>query len=51
MQQILIIGAGKSTAVLIRYLSEKSSEENFTICVADKELSLAKKAIKNILSK
>ncbi|MAG88341.1 MAG: saccharopine dehydrogenase [Flavobacteriaceae bacterium] len=47
MQQILIIGAGKSTAVLIRYLSEKSSEENFTICVADKELSLAKKAIKN----
>ncbi|MFC6860009.1 saccharopine dehydrogenase family protein [Zunongwangia atlantica] len=47
MQQILLIGAGKSTAVLIKYLSEKSSEENFTIIVADKDLEVAKKAIKN----
>ncbi|UAB84891.1 saccharopine dehydrogenase NADP-binding domain-containing protein [Zunongwangia sp. SCSIO 43204] len=47
MQQILLIGAGKSTAVLIKYLSEKSSEENFQIIVADKDLSLAKKVVKN----
>lgn len=47
MQQILLIGAGKSTAVLIKYLSEKSSEENFQIIVANKDLSLAKKAVKN----
>ncbi|WBL22105.1 saccharopine dehydrogenase family protein [Zunongwangia sp. HRR-M8] len=47
MQQILLIGAGKSTAVLIKYLSEKSSEENFTLLVADKDLSLAKKAVQN----
>ena len=47
MQQILLIGAGKSTAVLIKYLSEKSSEENIQLLVADKDLSLAKKAVKN----
>ena len=47
MQQILLIGSGKSTAVLIRYLSEKSSEENYSLIVADKDLSLAKKAVEN----
>ena len=47
MQQILLIGAGKSTAVLIKYLSEKSSEENIQLLVADKDLSLAKKAVEN----
>ncbi|MDN3596187.1 saccharopine dehydrogenase family protein [Zunongwangia endophytica] len=47
MKQILLIGAGKSTAVLIRYLSEKSLEENFKIIVADKELAAAEKAIQN----
>lgn len=38
MRQILIIGAGKSTRVLIDYLLGKAKEENLYITIADKIL-------------
>lgn len=41
MHSILVIGAGKSTSALIKYLSEKSFQENFTITVADKSIEVA----------
>lgn len=41
MHTILIIGAGKSTSALIKYLSEKSIQENFIITVADKSIEVA----------
>lgn len=44
MTNILIIGAGKSTSALVRYLHEKSAELNFEITIADKDLNVAKKA-------
>ncbi len=44
MTNILIIGAGKSTSALVRYLHEKSTELNFEITIADKDLKVAKKA-------
>ncbi len=43
MRQILVIGAGKSTSVLIRYLINKSEEENLFITIGDIDLQLAKK--------
>lgn len=39
MRQILIIGAGKSTGVLINYLLEKSRKEQLFITIADKDLN------------
>ena len=44
MRKILIIGAGKSSSSLIRYLLEKSDEENLQIIVGDvsKEIALSK---------
>ncbi|HKK12198.1 MAG TPA: saccharopine dehydrogenase C-terminal domain-containing protein [Flavobacteriaceae bacterium] len=47
MRNILIIGAGKSTAYLIKYLLDKSKEEELHIIVADKNITLAKKLIGN----
>ena len=38
MRHILIIGAGKSTGVLIDYLLEKSETEQFKITIADMSL-------------
>jgi len=35
MKNILIIGAGKSSSSLIKYLLEKSDEENLKIIIAD----------------
>ncbi len=43
MRNILIIGAGKSTSSLVRYLSEQSVTENLEISIADKDLKQAKK--------
>src|SRR5690606_29737802 len=43
MRQILVIGAGKSTSVLIRYLLDKSEEENLFITIGDIDLQLANK--------
>jgi len=45
MRKILIIGAGKSTSHLIKYLLDKSYEEELHIIVADKNISHARKII------
>ena len=47
MRNILIIGAGRSTTSLIRYLIEKSSSENLHITIGDISLESAKKLTKN----
>ena len=47
MRNILIVGAGKSTAVLIEYLMEKASSENLFLTVADLQLENAKRIIGN----
>ncbi len=44
MRKILIIGAGKSTAQLIKYLSDKSIEEELELILADRDLAQALKA-------
>lgn len=47
MRQILVIGAGKSTSVLIDYLLEKSNVENLFLTIADKDPEQAKKLAGN----
>jgi len=47
MHTILIIGAGKSTSSLIRYLSEKSTSQNLHLIVADKSKAIAQKMLEN----
>ncbi|PHR71570.1 MAG: saccharopine dehydrogenase [Lutibacter sp.] len=47
MRNILIIGAGRSASSLIRYLLDKSSEENLHIIVADMNKSAAEEKINN----
>ena len=47
MRTILVIGAGRSSASLINYLLQKSTEQNFKIKVADVSLELAKNIINN----
>ncbi len=43
MRQILIIGAGKSTSVLISYLLKKSESENLFLTIGDLDIEQAKK--------
>ena len=45
MRTILIIGAGKSTASLVKYLLDKSNTEKLQIRLADKNKSAALKLI------
>ncbi len=47
MSEILILGAGKSTPVLIQYLAEKAQSEGWGLTVADLELKSAEKRCKN----
>jgi saccharopine dehydrogenase (NAD+, L-glutamate forming) len=47
MRHILIIGAGKSTGVLVDYLLNKSEEQNLQLTIADKDLSQAIKLCDN----
>lgn len=47
MRKILIIGAGKSTSYLIKYLLDKSYEEELHIIIADKNISHARKLVGN----
>jgi saccharopine dehydrogenase (NAD+, L-glutamate forming) len=47
MRNILIIGAGRSASCLIRYLLEKSQEENFFITIGDLSLESAQKFTKD----
>jgi saccharopine dehydrogenase-like NADP-dependent oxidoreductase len=45
MQQIFIIGAGRSASSLIQYLSEKTKKEQFNLLVGDMDVALAKQKI------
>ena len=45
MRTILIIGAGKSTAYLIKYFLDKSQAENLKVVLADQNIKLAQKRI------
>lgn len=47
MRNILIIGAGRSASSLIKYLLDKSSEENLHIIVADMNKAAAEEKIDN----
>lgn len=47
MRKILVIGSGKSSSYLIKYLLEKSTEENLHIIVGDIDINNAQKLIKN----
>lgn len=45
MRKILIIGAGKSSSYLIKYLVDKSSSENLEITIGDLNVDNAKKLV------
>ena len=47
MRKILVIGAGKSASFLIKYLLDKSTEENLHIIVGDINIQNARKLINN----
>ena len=47
MRNILIIGSGKSTSYLIKYLLDKSETENLHITIGDLNIEVAKKMINN----
>lgn len=47
MRQILVIGAGKSTSVLIAYLLEKSEKENLFLTIGDIDIEQANKLCDN----
>ena len=46
MRNILVIGAGRSSATLIKYLAEKSAQHQFCITVADYCLKTAQSKVK-----
>lgn len=46
MNKILIIGAGRSTSTLIKYISENASQENWEITLSDYKLELAQERSK-----
>ncbi|MEL6545562.1 MAG: saccharopine dehydrogenase C-terminal domain-containing protein [Myxococcota bacterium] len=45
MQRILVIGAGKSTCVLVDYLLEQADTLDWAVTVADRDLELARERI------
>ena len=47
MRKILIVGSGKSTSYILKYLIDKSTAENLFITVADIHIDNAKKLINN----
>jgi saccharopine dehydrogenase-like NADP-dependent oxidoreductase len=47
MRKIILFGAGKSASSLIKYLLDKSENENLHLTIADLNLELAKKKINN----
>ncbi|WGD35548.1 saccharopine dehydrogenase NADP-binding domain-containing protein [Olleya sp. YS] len=47
MRKILVIGSGKSTSYLIKYLLDKSSSENLHVSVGDLNVENAKKLVGN----
>ncbi|MAS20820.1 MAG: saccharopine dehydrogenase, partial [Leeuwenhoekiella sp.] len=48
MRNILIIGAGKSTAQLIKYLADKASVEQLQLTVADRDPAQAERLVGNL---
>ncbi|MEE3146618.1 MAG: saccharopine dehydrogenase family protein [Bacteroidota bacterium] len=48
MRNILIIGAGKSTAQLIKYLADKASVEQLKLTVADRDPAQAERLVGNL---
>src|SRR4051812_45905431 len=47
MRNILLIGAGRSATVLIEYLLNHSTQENWKLTVADTSIELAKQKVRN----
>lgn len=47
MRNVLIIGAGRSASSLIKYLLEKSQQENLHLTIGDLSLELAQRKTKN----
>ena len=47
MQNLLIIGAGRSSTALINYILEQARQHNFFITVADADVALAQKKVGN----
>ncbi len=47
MQNLLIIGAGRSATALINYILEQARQHNFFITVADADISLAQQKVGN----
>ena len=47
MRKILIIGAGRSVSSLVKYLLDKSYEENLELVIADISIENAKKLVQN----
>ena len=47
MKKILLIGAGRSSTSLIKYLLDNSSKENWSVTVVDFDFDLANKKINN----
>jgi len=47
MRKILIIGSGKSSSYLIKYLLDKSEKENLFITIADKDITNSKLLLNN----
>jgi len=48
MKKILIIGAGRSSSSLIKYLGNHSNQENWQITVTDRDLDLAKERVEGL---
>ncbi len=48
MKKILIIGAGRSSSSLIKYLGDHAIQENWSITVSDRDLSLAEERIQGL---
>lgn len=45
MQNLLIIGAGRSSTALIRYILEQAKQHNFFVTVADADIELARNKV------
>ncbi|MCA0930960.1 saccharopine dehydrogenase NADP-binding domain-containing protein [Lutimonas saemankumensis] len=45
MRRILIVGAGRSSSALVRYLLEKSEQEKLSVIIADVSIENAKKLV------
>ena len=48
MKRILLIGAGRSATVLIKYLAQYTQQESFEVLVADRDLSLVENKVKGL---